>query len=92
MLLVPVAILLEGVKFSPSYLQSAVSYVILQMVSPVTHSVGNCVKRVVVIIASVIFFQTLVSPIDSLGTTMALTGVFLHSKAKQLKPKPKAAS
>ncbi|TYI30666.1 hypothetical protein ES332_A05G403300v1 [Gossypium tomentosum] len=115
MLLVPAAILLEGVKFSPSYLQSAanqglnirelcirsllagfclhsyqqVSYMILQMVSPVTHSVGNCVKRVVVIIASVIFFQTPVSPINSLGTTLALTGVFLYSKAKQLKPKPK---
>nr|KJB75890.1 hypothetical protein B456_012G063100 [Gossypium raimondii] len=118
MLLVPAAILLEGVKFSPSYLQSAanqglnirelcirsllagfclhsyqqVSYMILQMVSPVTHSVGNCVKRVVVIIASVIFFQTPVSPINSLGTTLALTGVFLYSKAKQLKPKPKVAS
>ncbi|KAK8676360.1 hypothetical protein V6N13_034410 [Hibiscus sabdariffa] len=116
-LLVPAAILLEGVKFSPSYLQSAanqglnirelcirsllagfcfhsyqqVSYMILQMVSPVTHSVGNCVKRVVVIISSVIFFQTPVSPINSLGTTLALAGVFLYSRAKQLKPKPKAA-
>ncbi|EOY02454.1 Phosphoenolpyruvate/phosphate translocator 2 isoform 2 [Theobroma cacao] len=92
-LLVPTAILLEGVKFTPSYLQSAanqglnvkelcirsllagfcfhsyqqVSYMILQMVSPVTHSVGNCVKRVVVIVSSVIFFQTPVSPINSLG-------------------------
>ncbi|GMI86911.1 phosphoenolpyruvate (pep)/phosphate translocator 2 [Hibiscus trionum] len=116
-LLVPAAIVLEGVKFSPSYLQSAanqglnirqlcmrsllagfcfhcyqqVSYMILQMVSPVTHSVGNCVKRVVVIISSVIFFQTPVSPINSLGTTLALTGVFLYSRAKQRKPKPKAA-
>ncbi|XVE67899.1 hypothetical protein DITRI_Ditri09bG0025000 [Diplodiscus trichospermus] len=116
-LLVPAAILLEGVKFTPSYLQSAanqglnirelcirsllvgfcflsyqqVSYMILQMVSPVTHSVGNCVKRVVVIVSSVIFFQTPVSPINSLGTTLALIGVFLYSKAKQMKPKPKAA-
>ncbi|XWS40721.1 hypothetical protein CRYUN_Cryun17cG0019600 [Craigia yunnanensis] len=116
-LLVPAAILLEGVKFTPSYLQSAakqglnirelcirsllagfcfhsyqqVSYMILQMVSPVTHSVGNCVKRVVIIVSSVIFFQTPVSPINSLGTAVALTGVFLYSKAKRMKPKPKAA-
>ncbi|EOY02453.1 Phosphoenolpyruvate/phosphate translocator 2 isoform 1 [Theobroma cacao] len=116
-LLVPTAILLEGVKFTPSYLQSAanqglnvkelcirsllagfcfhsyqqVSYMILQMVSPVTHSVGNCVKRVVVIVSSVIFFQTPVSPINSLGTAVALAGVFLYSKAKRMKPKPKAA-
>lgn len=40
---------------------------ILQRVSPVTHSVGNCVKRVVVIVSSVLFFRTPVSPINSLG-------------------------
>ena len=44
-----------------------VSYMILQRVSPVTHSVGNCVKRVVVIVSSVVFFQTPVSLINSLG-------------------------
>ncbi|TKY55214.1 Triose phosphate/phosphate translocator, non-green plastid [Spatholobus suberectus] len=86
----PVTILMEGVKFTPTYLQSAglnvnevyirsllaalcfhayqqVSYMILQKVSPVTHSVGNCVKRVVVIVSSVIFFQTPVSPINAFG-------------------------
>lgn len=40
---------------------------ILQRVSPVTHSVGNCVKRVVVIVSSVLFFRTPVSPINSIG-------------------------
>lgn len=44
-----------------------VSYMILQRVSPVTHSVGNCVKRVVVIVSSVVFFRTPVSPINSIG-------------------------
>lgn len=44
-----------------------VSYMILARVSPVTHSVGNCVKRVVVIVTSVLFFRTPVSPINSLG-------------------------
>lgn len=34
-----------------------VSYMILQRVSPVTHSIGNCLKRVIVIVASVVFFQ-----------------------------------
>ncbi|KAA8548123.1 hypothetical protein F0562_004616 [Nyssa sinensis] len=116
-LLAPIAIFMEGIKFSPSYLQSAasqgvnvrelcvrsllagfcfhtyqqVSYMILQMVSPVTHAVGNCVKRVVVIVSSVIVFQTPISPINSLGTALALAGVFLYSRAKRIKPKPKAA-
>ncbi|KAL2936035.1 Phosphoenolpyruvate/phosphate translocator 1 chloroplastic [Bienertia sinuspersici] len=65
-----------------------VSYMILQKVSPVTHSVGNCVKRVVVITSSVIFFKTPVSPINALGTGIALAGVFLYSRVKA---KPKAA-
>ncbi|KAJ7956229.1 Phosphoenolpyruvate/phosphate translocator chloroplastic-like [Quillaja saponaria] len=114
LLLAPIAVFKEGVKFTPAYLQSAglnirqvytwsliaalcfhayqqVSYMILQRVSPVTHSVGNCVKRVVVIVSSVIFFKTPVSPINSLGTGLALAGVFLYSRAKRIKPKPKTA-
>ncbi|XP_030481591.2 phosphoenolpyruvate/phosphate translocator 2, chloroplastic [Cannabis sativa] len=115
LMLTPSAILIEGVKFSPSYLQSAanqglnikelclrlllsgicfhsyqqVSYMILQMVSPVTHAVGNCVKRVVLIVSSVIFFQTPISPVNSLGTAVALAGVFLYSRAKRIKPNSK---
>ncbi|CAN6446227.1 unnamed protein product [Victoria cruziana] len=64
-----------------------VSYMILARVSPVTHSVGNCVKRVVVIVTSVLFFRTPVSPINSLGTGVALAGVFLYSRVKRIKPK-----
>ncbi|KAK9048421.1 hypothetical protein SSX86_032615, partial [Deinandra increscens subsp. villosa] len=64
-----------------------VSYMILQRVSPVTHSVGNCVKRVVVIVTSVLFFRTPVSPINSIGTGVALAGVFLYSQVKRIKPK-----
>nr|ACG37546.1 triose phosphate/phosphate translocator, non-green plastid,chloroplast precursor [Zea mays] len=113
-LLAPVTFFTEGVKITPTFLQSAglnvnqvltrclfaglcfhayqqVSYMILAMVSPVTHSVGNCVKRVVVIVTSVLFFRTPVSPINSLGTAIALAGVFLYSQLKRLKPKPKTA-
>ncbi|KAG7033105.1 Isocitrate dehydrogenase [NADP], chloroplastic/mitochondrial [Cucurbita argyrosperma subsp. argyrosperma] len=114
-LLVPSALLLEGTKFSPSYLQLAanqglnvselcirlllsgicfhsyqqVSYSILQEISPVTHAVGNSLKRVVVIVSSVIFFQTAVSHLNALGTGIALVGVFLYSRAKRMNSKPK---
>ncbi|KAK4394688.1 Phosphoenolpyruvate/phosphate translocator 1, chloroplastic [Sesamum angolense] len=94
-LMIPTTFFMEGITFTPSYLEAAgvnvkevytrsllaalcfhayqqVSYMILQRVSPVTHSVGNCVKRVVVIVTSVLFFRTPVSPINSLGTAIAL--------------------
>eukprot|EP00249_Psilotum_nudum_P010544 c22604_g1_i1 orf=250-1566(-) len=110
-LLTPVALIFEGVKFTPAYLESAgldmkvvalrallaavcfhsyqqVSYMILQRVTPVTHSVGNCVKRVVVIVTSVLVFKTPVSTINALGTGIALAGVFAYSRGKQMKKKP----
>ena len=40
---------------------------ILSRVSPVTHSIGNCVKRVVVIVASVLVFQNPVTRQNALG-------------------------
>ncbi|KAK4348216.1 hypothetical protein RND71_034555 [Anisodus tanguticus] len=113
-LVAPFAFFMEGIKFTPAYLESAglnvnqiytrtllaslcfhayqqISYMILEKVSPVTHSVGNCVKRVVVIVSSVLFFSTPVSPINSIGTGVALAGVFLYSRVKEIKPKPKTA-
>ncbi|CAM8879835.1 unnamed protein product [Rhodiola kirilowii] len=110
LLLAPVAVIMEGIKFTPSYLESTglnvnevlmrsllaalsfhayqqVAYMILQRVSPVTHSVANCVKRVVVIVSSVLFFRTPVSPINSLGTGIAIAGVFLYSRVEKIKPK-----
>ncbi|XP_051123304.1 triose phosphate/phosphate translocator, non-green plastid, chloroplastic-like [Andrographis paniculata] len=113
-LMIPPTLVMEGIKFTPSYLQAAgldvnqiyiktllaslcfhayqqISYMILQRVSPVTHSVGNCVKRVVVIVSSVLFFRTPVSPINALGTGIALAGVFLYSRVKGIKSKPKTA-
>lgn len=113
-LLAPVALFNDGVKFTPAYIEAAglnlkqlytrslvaalcfhayqqVSYMILQRVSPVTHSVGNCVKRVVVIVSSVLFFRTPVSPINALGTGIALAGVFFYSQIKRIKPKAKEA-
>ena len=44
-----------------------VSYMILQRVSPVTHSIGNCLKRVIVIVASVIVFQNPMSRQNMIG-------------------------
>ncbi|EFJ45867.1 hypothetical protein VOLCADRAFT_109189 [Volvox carteri f. nagariensis] len=60
-----------------------VSYMILQRVSPVTHSIGNCVKRVVVIATSVLFFRNPVSLQNALGTAIALAGVFAYGRVKR---------
>jgi solute carrier family 35, member E1 len=50
------------------FISRQVSYSLLARVSPVTHSVPNSLKRVVVIVTSVLFFRTLISRINALGT------------------------
>lgn len=64
---------------------------ILQRVSPVTHSVGNCIKRVIVIVSSVIVFNHPMSQQNMIGTGFALAGVFAYSQVKRLSGKAKAA-
>ncbi len=61
-----------------------VSYAILAQVTPVTHSVGNCLKRVIVIAASIFIFKNPVSSKNVAGTMLAITGVFLYSMTKRI--------
>mmetsp|Transcript_29916 Transcript_29916/g.57484 ORF Transcript_29916/g.57484 Transcript_29916/m.57484 type:complete len:145 (-) Transcript_29916:377-811(-) len=60
-----------------------VSYNILSKVSPVTHSVMNCLKRIAVIVASVLVFRNPVSISSGLGTALAIFGVLLYSSVKR---------
>uniref|UniRef100_A0A0E0LM45 Sugar phosphate transporter domain-containing protein n=1 Tax=Oryza punctata TaxID=4537 RepID=A0A0E0LM45_ORYPU len=91
LLFLPLMLFQEGVRFTPGYLWAPkhclLSNLILARVSPVTHSVPNCVKRVVVTITSVLFFRTPISPVNALGTGAALGGVLLYSRFKRTKPK-----
>ena len=64
------------------YLYNETAFLALDNVHPVTHAVGNTVKRVVIIVASVIVFK---NPIDWrgwLGSAIALGGVLLYSLVK----------
>ena len=65
------------------YLYNEVAFLALGRVQPVTHAVGNTIKRVVIIIASVIAFNTAISPLGIAGSTIAISGTLLYSLAKQ---------
>lgn len=43
---------------------------ILQRVSPVSHSIGNCLKRVIVIVASVLVFKNPMSQQNLIGAQL----------------------
>jgi len=60
------------------------SFWVLSQVQPITHSVLNTLKRVVVIVASIIVFRNPVTFQGALGTGIAIGGVLLYvlTKAK----------
>lgn len=63
------------------HLYNQASYQALDEISPLTFSVGNTMKRVAVIVASVIVFRNQVRPLNALGSAMAIFGTFFYSQA-----------
>lgn len=65
------------------HLYNQVSYMSLNEISPLTFSIGNTMKRISVIVASIIIFQIPIQPINAIGAAIAISGTFLYSQAKQ---------
>merc|ERR1711988_288227 len=72
-------IALSGIYY---YLYNEVAFLALNAVAPVTHAVGNTIKRVVIILASVIVFQNPITGLGAAGSAIAIFGTLLYSLAK----------
>eukprot|EP01038_Epipyxis_sp_PR26KG_P011417 gene11417-15300_t len=64
------------------YLYNEVAFLALDNVAPVTHALGNTIKRVVIIITSVLVFGTAMTAQGVIGSSIAIGGVLLYSLAK----------
>lgn len=71
-------VLLSGLFY---HLYNQSSYQALDEISPLTFSVGNTMKRVVVIVSTVLVFRNPVRPLNALGSAIAIFGTFLYSQA-----------
>jgi len=65
------------------YLYNEVAFLTLDNVAPVTHAIGNTIKRIVIIVTSVLVFGSTMTTQGILGSAIAIGGVFLYSLAKQ---------
>jgi len=72
--------LYSGLSF---YLYNEASFLALDKLSPVTHSVANTLKRVVIIVASCIVFKTPMTLLGGIGSGVAVLGTLLYSLAKK---------
>ncbi|KAL7541062.1 hypothetical protein ACHAXR_010603 [Thalassiosira sp. AJA248-18] len=71
-------LLLGGASY---YLYNEVAFLALGKVNPVTHAVGNTIKRVVIIVASVVAFKTPMSTGSIIGSSIAILGTLMYSLA-----------
>jgi solute carrier family 35 protein E1 len=74
------------------YLYNETAFLALGRVNAVTHAIASTVKRIFIIVASVIVFRTGLSPLGIAGSAIAVLGAFLYAIAKQQKPKPQPAA
>jgi solute carrier family 35 protein E1 len=83
-------LLMSGICY---YLYNETAFLALGRVNAVTHAIANTVKRIVIILASVVIFKTQLTPLGMIGSGIAVAGAFLYAVAKQAsgkKPKPAA--
>ncbi|KAK4379588.1 hypothetical protein RND71_001450 [Anisodus tanguticus] len=80
-------VLVSGIFY---HLYNQSSYQALDDISPLTFSVSNTMKRVVVIVATVLVFRNPVRPLNALGSAIAIFGTFLYSQATAKNPKKEA--
>ena len=65
------------------YIYNEVAFLALAEVAPVTHAVTNTVKRVVIILASIVVFKTSITPLGALGSGITISGALLYALSKQ---------
>jgi len=80
-------VVLSGFFF---YLYNELAFQFTAEVGPVTSSVMNTAKRVVVIVASAIVFQEQLDKNAMIGSGVAIVGVLLYSLAEEMGKKGKA--
>jgi solute carrier family 35, member E1 len=71
------------------YTYNECAFLALSSVHPVTHAVANTIKRVAVIVVSVLYFRNPLTLTGALGSAIAIFGVMLYSLAKAREDAPK---
>jgi len=72
------------------YTYNECAFLALSSIHPVTHAVANTIKRIAVIVVSVLYFRNPLTPTGALGSAIAIVGVMCYSIAKAKAAPPPA--
>ena len=68
------------------HMQSVMAYAVMGLISPVTQSVANTLKRALLIWLSILFFGNPVTTSSAVGTAICIGGVFAYNTARRKYP------
>ena len=68
------------------HMQSVMAYAVMGLISPVTQSVANTLKRALLIWLSILYFGNPVTWLSALGTAVCIAGVFAYNHARRHYP------
>jgi len=71
---------LTGLYF---YAYSEVAMKALSNVHPVTHAIGNTMRRVVIMLVCMVAFRTPMTPLGACGSALAIGGSYVYAVVKQ---------
>ncbi|KAJ3128102.1 suppressor of loss of ypt1 [Nowakowskiella sp. JEL0407] len=64
------------------FMQNIFAFSILSIVSPVTYSIASLVKRIYVIVSSILYFHDSVSSTQGCGIVLTFIGLYMYNSAK----------
>lgn len=64
------------------FMYNELAFLALSKLDPVSHAVSNTMLRVVIIVTSILFFHTAVTPFGMVGSCLALAGTLIYSYSK----------
>ncbi|EEB05272.1 triose phosphate transporter [Schizosaccharomyces japonicus yFS275] len=100
LVMVPVWLYNEGPAFLPSphssayfqiwlngfshFCQNILAFILLGLVSPVTYSIASLIKRIAVIVVSILWFRQRTNAVQASGITLTFFGLWLYDRSKHI--------